>query len=280
MPPESARAACRVLLFNGKETTSYHPLVRSIVTSRGHRISYRAQGDGTPLLLLCGWSRWADTWWDAGYVDGLGEGYRVIAIDRLGHGHSDKPHDPAEYLEQLIVADIVDVLDAERVDRALVWGFSMGARNAASLAVMQPARVAALVCGGGAPLPGSPGARERALELAELVKTVDGMTLVLRSIGTPDDGIALSLERNDPAALSAAFAGAAEWRPEADDIDAPSLWYRGSDDDGGFWVEDVELATRLGVEIRVLPGADHVMSFRRADEVLSFVRPFLEQHRP
>ena len=122
--------------------------------------------------------------------------------------------------------------------------------------------------------------RERALELAELVKAVDGMTRVLRSIGTPDDGIALSLERNDPAALSAAFAGAAEWRPEADDIDAPSLWYRGSDDDGGFWVEDVELATRLGVEIRVLPGADHVMSFRRADEVLSFVRPFLEQHRP
>ncbi|HQY13732.1 MAG: alpha/beta hydrolase [Ilumatobacteraceae bacterium] len=253
--------------------------MRSSITSRGHRISYRTEGDGAPLLLLCGWSRWADTWWDAGYVGGLGEGYRVIAVDRLGHGESDKPHDPAEYLEQLIVADIVGVLDAERVDRALVWGFSMGARNAASFAVMEPTRVAALVCGGGGPLPASEGARERTLDLAELVKTVDGMTLVLRSMGTPDEGISLSLLRNDPAALSAAMAGAAEWRPAADDVDAPSLWYMGSDDDGGFWAADIELATRLGVETHLVPGADHVMSFRRADEVLSFVRPFLERHR-
>jgi pimeloyl-ACP methyl ester carboxylesterase len=138
-------------------------------------------------------------------------------------------------------------------------------------------RVAALVCGGG-PLPAS-GARERTLDLAELVKTVDGMTLVLRSMGTPDEGISLSLLRNDPAALSAAMAGAAEWRPAADDVDAPSLWYMGSDDDGGFWAADIELATRLGVETHLVPGADHVMSFRRADEVLSFVRPFLERHR-
>ena len=236
-------------------------------------------GDGAPLLLLCGWSRWADTWWDAGYVDGIGDEYRVIAVDRLGHGESDKPHDPVEYLEQLIVADIVGVLDAERVDRALVWGFSMGARNAASLAVMEPTRVAALVCGGGGPLPGSEGFRQRTLDLAELVRTVEGMTLALRSIGTPDEGISVSLERNDPAALSAAMAGSAEWRPVANEVHAPSLWYRGSDDDGGFWAEDVELAARLGVETHVLAGADHVMSFRRTDEVLSFVRPFLEQHR-
>ena len=66
---------------------------------------------------------------------------RVMAVARLGHGESDKPHDLAEHLEHLIVSDIVAVLDAERVDRALVWGFSMGARNAASQAVMEPTRV-------------------------------------------------------------------------------------------------------------------------------------------
>jgi pimeloyl-ACP methyl ester carboxylesterase len=253
--------------------------MRSSVVSRGHRISYRAEGNGVPLVLLCGWTRWADTWWDAGYVNGLSNDYRVIAVDRLGHGDSDKPHDPAEYLEHLIVSDIVAVLDAEQVHRALVWGFSMGARNAASLAVMEPTRVAALVCGGGGPLPGSDGRRERVLAFADLVKTVDGMTTWLRSIGTPDEAVAESLARNDSAAVSATMAGAAEWIPAADEVRAPSLWYMGSDDEGGFTAEELELATRLRVETHVLPGADHVASFRRASDVLSIVRPFLDQHR-
>jgi pimeloyl-ACP methyl ester carboxylesterase len=241
--------------------------MRSSVASRGHNISYRTEGVGTPLMLLCGWSRWADTWWDAGYVDGLGDGYRVIAVDRLGHGESDKPHDPAQYLEHLIVSDIVAVLDAEKVDRALVWGFSMGARNAASLAVLEPTRVAALVCGGGGPLPGTSGRRERALAMADLVKTADGMTLALRSIGMSEEEVAESLARNDNAALSASSAGAAEWFPEADDVQAPGLWYLGSHDAGGFSPEGIELAARLGVETHTMPGADHAASFRRAEYV-------------
>ncbi|MDH3302909.1 MAG: hypothetical protein OES24_20610 [Acidimicrobiia bacterium] len=53
------------------------------VVSRGHKIGYRTDGAGPPLVLLCGWSRWADTWWDAGYVDELSDSYRIIAIDRL-----------------------------------------------------------------------------------------------------------------------------------------------------------------------------------------------------
>jgi pimeloyl-ACP methyl ester carboxylesterase len=171
------------------------------------------------------------------------------------------------------------VLDAEQVDRALVWGFSMGARNAASLAVMEPTRVAALVCGGGGPLPGSDGRRERVLAFADLVKTVDGMTTWLRSIGTPDEAVAESLARNDSAAVSATMAGAAEWIPAADEVRAPSLWYMGSDDEGGFTAEELELATRLRVETHLLPRADHVASFRRASDVLSIVRPFLDQHR-
>jgi hypothetical protein len=86
----------------------------------------------------------------------------------------------------------------------------MSARNAASLGVMEPTRVAALVCGGGGPLPGSDGRRERVLAFADRVKTVDGMTTWLRSIGTPEEAVAESLARNDSAAVSATMAGAAE----------------------------------------------------------------------
>ncbi len=267
--------------IDGK-TAVYGPWMQNSVGSRGHKISYRTDGDatGVPLVLLAGFSRWADNWWEVGYVTELRDAYRVIAIDRLGHGDSDKPHDASEYVDHLIVSDIVAVLDAESVDRALVWGFSMGARNAASVAVMEPARVAALVLGGGAPMPALAGRRERVLAWADLICTEEGMRRWLQSIGSADETIEESIAHNDAAALAATVAGTADWTPAADDIDAPSLWYMGSDDDGGFSADELEVAGRLGVETHSIPGADHVASFRRTADVLSFVRPFLDRHRP
>jgi len=250
----------------------------SAVVSRGHKISYRTEGTGTPLVLLCGFSRWADNWWDVGYVEQLADTYRVVAIDRLGHGGSDKPHDPAEYLEHLIVADIVAVLDAEGIDRAIVWGFSMGARNAASVAQLEPTRVSALVCGGGAPLPARPGRRERVLGWADMIKSDEGMTAWLRAIGSAEEVIVESLAVNDSAALAATIVGIADWAPSANAITAPSLWYVGGDDDP-FSSEDLALATSVGVETHVIDGADHVASYRRVGDVLAVVRPFLDRHR-
>ena len=253
--------------------------MRTSVLSRGFNISYRTEGSGDPLLLLQGWSRQADDWWERGYVEALATEYRVLAVDRLGHGQSDKPHDPTLYLEELIVSDLVAVLDAERIERVLVWGFSMGARNAASLAVFHPGRVAALVCGGTVPLPRAEERHARTVSTAELVSTVDGFELVLRSIGTPDEGVRESVARNDLAALSACMRASAEWFTSADDVRVPMLWYFGTDDQGGFAPEELELAERLGAETFTIAGANHVMSFRLAQQVLQSVRPFLDQHR-
>ena len=252
--------------------------MRTSIASRGFNISYRAEGAGTPLVLLCGWSRWADTWWDAGYGDRLAEEYRVIAIDRLGHGESDKPHDAAVYEPRLIVSDIVAVLDAERVDSALVWGFSMGAENAAALAMLEPARVCALVCGGFAPVPSPEGRREQLLFVAELVSTVEGMEAAARGGGLADEEVVETLARNDAGALSASMAGTVDWESDAGDVQAPSLWYKGSDDNA-FSPDELELAERLGVETHLIPGADHHGSFLRVDDALTIVRPFLERHR-
>ena len=252
--------------------------MRQSVVSRGHHISYRTEGAGVPLLLLCGRSRWADTWWDAGYVEALSEAYPVIAVDPLGHGESDKPHDPGEYFLQSLVSDIVAVLDAEQVDRVLVWGFSMGLVHGASLAVLHPSRVAGLVCGGGAPMVNMEGRRERLLAHADLIRTDEGMTAFLESVGATDETIAESLGRNDSAALSAALAGEAEWFPDVGDLAAPSLWYVGSDDGDGFTGKERELAERFGVETHLIPHADHVASFRRASDVIPIVEPFLGRH--
>lgn len=56
---------------------------------RGHRVFYRAQGTGEPLLLLHGFPTSS---WDWRHVwDALVRRYRVIALDYLGFGFSDKP---------------------------------------------------------------------------------------------------------------------------------------------------------------------------------------------
>jgi pimeloyl-ACP methyl ester carboxylesterase len=56
---------------------------------RGHRVFYREQGTGEPLLLLHGFPTSS---WDWRHVwDELAGTYRVIALDYLGFGFSDKP---------------------------------------------------------------------------------------------------------------------------------------------------------------------------------------------
>jgi len=253
--------------------------MRTSIVSRDFDISYRAEGEGAPLLLLHGWSYCADTWWDAGYADQLVGDHRVIAIDFLGHGDSDKPHDPAEYRDDLVVSDIVAVMDAENIDRALVWGYSMGAANAALLAVSEPSRVAVLVCGGEAPLPAPDGRRESLLSVAESIRTAAGMEAVLRASGTPDELVEESVAANDLAALSAVMTVlSSDDRPVAADVQAPSLWYQGAED-APFSQANLEIATQFGVETHLIPGANHVAGFWQTDDVLAVVRPFLGRHR-
>ena len=58
-----------------------------------------ADPDAPPVLLLHGFAASFDrTWRDNGWVDLLADlGREVVAVDLLGHGDNDKPHDPAAY---------------------------------------------------------------------------------------------------------------------------------------------------------------------------------------
>lgn len=72
------------------------------------------------------------------------KGYRVIAIDQLGFGKSDKPAQfPYSMDAQAAVVD--EVLERLHVPRAVVIGHSMGGEVAMSVALRFPARVEALV---------------------------------------------------------------------------------------------------------------------------------------
>ena len=88
---------------------------------------------------------WKRTGWYAAFER---RGLRVIALDQRGHGESEKLYEPQAYERERLAADVLNVMDAAGVDRAHVFGYSMGTRTALELAIAQPDRVDHLILGG------------------------------------------------------------------------------------------------------------------------------------
>jgi pimeloyl-ACP methyl ester carboxylesterase len=116
----------------------------------GFRLAYIDGGEGDPVLLLHGFaSSMQVNWINPGWVKTLREaGYRAVAFDHRGHGHSAKSYKPADYTPRKMASDAVALLDHLDIARAHVFGYSMGARVAAFMALEYPDRVATLIFGG------------------------------------------------------------------------------------------------------------------------------------
>src|SRR5690242_1091311 len=105
----------------------------------GARIWYAAYGSGLPVILLHGGLGHSGNW---GYqVPALLEsGYRAVVIDSRGHGRSTRDARPFTY--ELMASDVAAVMDALRLERASLVGWSDGACTALVLASNAPERVA------------------------------------------------------------------------------------------------------------------------------------------
>jgi pimeloyl-ACP methyl ester carboxylesterase len=114
----------------------------------GVRIHYQVEGEGPALVLQHGFTESLLDWYESRYVEALRPDYRLILIDARGHGASDKPHDPDGYVLNRRVADVVAVLDALDIAKALFWGYSMGGWIGFGIAKYAKERVHALVIGG------------------------------------------------------------------------------------------------------------------------------------
>lgn len=101
------------------------------------------------MLLLHGFaSSTKANWGDTGWLDLLAANYRVLAMDCRGHGLSAKPHGREAYGGRTLVADVIRLLDHLSVPRALLMGYSMGARTSLRVVCAYPERIRAVVLGG------------------------------------------------------------------------------------------------------------------------------------
>jgi pimeloyl-ACP methyl ester carboxylesterase len=117
------------------------------ITLHGHRVTYRAGGDGPVLLLIHGITGTSETW-DL-VAPALTRRFRVLAPDLLGHGLSAKPR--GDYSLGAYAAGLRDLLAALGHDRATVVGHSLGGGVAMQFAYQFPQRIErlGLVCSGG-----------------------------------------------------------------------------------------------------------------------------------
>ncbi|MER5784925.1 alpha/beta fold hydrolase [Streptomyces mobaraensis] len=113
------------------------------IAADGTRIAYQVRGSGIPLLLLAGQAN-SHHWWDSTRAD-FHPARSTITLDHRGTGDSDKPERP--YSTEEFADDAVAVLDALGVERADVYGTSMGGRVAQWVAIRHPHRVRRLVLG-------------------------------------------------------------------------------------------------------------------------------------
>lgn len=246
----------------------------------GVRIRYEVAGSGPPLVLHIGYIGGLEDWADAGYVAPLARGFRVLRLDPRGQGQSDKPHDPAAYAAPCRVGDVLAVLDAEGIERAHFWGYSLGGWVGFALGVFAPDRVASLIVGGAHPFTGNP--RPVAGDFF-LDGFRDGMAPFVAACEADDPAYFVSAgERDrwlaaDPAALRAArLTNLTEPDLERDAvaaIQAPTLIYAGTDDDPDPKAQAARLmanATFVGLE-----GLDHAQAMNRADVALPHALAFL-----
>jgi pimeloyl-ACP methyl ester carboxylesterase len=102
--------------------------------------------DGTPVVLLHGWPYDIHTYVDVAPL--LAEaGYRVIVPYLRGYGSTQflKTETPRNGQQSAIAVDIIALMDALKIDKAVVAGCDWGARTANILAVLWPERFKAMV---------------------------------------------------------------------------------------------------------------------------------------
>ena len=114
-------------------------------------ISYETYGDGEPLLLIMGFGAPGAAWLP---ILPLLPGFKCIYFDNRGTGNSDQPAD--NYTIPQMAEDASNLLKALGIDRAKVFGVSMGGMIAQELTLRHPEQVERLVLG--CTTPGGPDA--------------------------------------------------------------------------------------------------------------------------
>jgi pimeloyl-ACP methyl ester carboxylesterase len=113
-------------------------------TYEGFRISYDEYGAGDRPFVLVHGLLMNRRMFEPLATELAGRGNRVIAIDLLGHGRSDRPEDLTRYSMPLFAYQVEALINHLELESAVVGGTSLGANVALETAFRFPDRVSGL----------------------------------------------------------------------------------------------------------------------------------------
>ena len=121
-------------------------------------VAYKMFGKGDPIILFNGASDNMDAW-DPSFLTGISSNHTVIVFDQRGIGNSTVGSKPYTYPQ--LANDSAGLLDALKIPKADVMGYSLGGHIAQAFTVSYPDKVNRLIlvattCGGKDGIPKPP----------------------------------------------------------------------------------------------------------------------------
>src|SRR5215207_9977533 len=111
----------------------------------GHRLAYTSYGEGPRTTVLVHGLLLSQRMHKRLAESLADRGNRVLTLDLLGHGRSDRPPDMWRYSMSAFGAQVIALLDHLEIDEAVVLGTSLGANTALEAASLAPERLRGMV---------------------------------------------------------------------------------------------------------------------------------------
>ncbi|MGB3717563.1 MAG: alpha/beta hydrolase [Candidatus Promineifilaceae bacterium] len=108
---------------------------------------YREGGRGDRLILLHGGGLTSKVWEQ--HYSFLSDKFQIYSPDCRGHGRKNNPLGTLSYSQ--LADDLAGFVQALRISKPFICGWSMGARRALEFAARYPQELGALVCCSGGP---------------------------------------------------------------------------------------------------------------------------------
>ncbi len=123
------------------QSRARYPDSEGFIERDGQRLFYEVYGEGEQtIFLLPTWSLVHALYWKM-QIHYLARHFRVLSMDGLGNGRSDRCRDSRRYAPTEFARDCLAVMDASGTERAVMASLSTGAQYQLELARLAPERV-------------------------------------------------------------------------------------------------------------------------------------------
>lgn len=232
------------------------------------KLYYEVYGSGKPLLILHGGGL-GSTYEMHQFIDSLSLQYQVIAVSTRGHGKSELGNGPTTILQK--ANDVLAVIEAEKLDKVIVLGFSDGAYSGYCFASTFPERIEKLIAIGAGEE--TPELRKISMNLPELYDLDPAYRDQQLAIMPEPNRLKETGDR-----LAAFYNGASFSKELLGKIKCPVLLMAG-ENDGNAPLNTVVNAYLMipNSQLSIVPNTGHVVFMQNFPAVWYAMVPFLKQ---